>query len=92
MAIRPKSKDPIVGTQDPSESIFVIPQVNSVSPIEIVGFSSFLRTKATAYEVLLFEMNEPVGTNNRPQQCNLGKNSEYPDASSARRGVGHSNR
>ena len=45
----PKSKDPIVGTQDPAESIFVIPQANNEPPIEIKGFSSFLRTKATAY-------------------------------------------
>ena len=45
----PKSKDPIVGTQDPSESIFVIPQADDAPPIKITGFSSFLRTKATAY-------------------------------------------
>ncbi len=47
--LNPKSKDPIVGTQDPAESIFVIPQANGAPPIEITGFSSFLRTKATAY-------------------------------------------
>ena len=47
--LNPKSKDPIVGTQDPAESIFVIPQPNGAPPIEITGFSSFLRTKATAY-------------------------------------------
>jgi deferrochelatase/peroxidase EfeB len=47
--LNPKSKDPMVGTQDPAESIFVIPQANGASPIEITGFSSFLRTKATAY-------------------------------------------
>jgi deferrochelatase/peroxidase EfeB len=45
----PKSKDPIVGTQDPSESIFVIPQADNAPPIKITGFSSFLRTKAAAY-------------------------------------------
>ena len=45
----PKSKDPIVGTQDPAESIFVIPQADDAPPIKITGFSSFLRTKATAY-------------------------------------------
>jgi deferrochelatase/peroxidase EfeB len=47
--LNPKSKDPMIGTQDPAESIFVIPQANGVCPIEITGFSSFLRTKATAY-------------------------------------------
>lgn len=47
--LNPKSKDPIVGTQDPAESIFVIPQPNGAAPIEIKGFSSFLKTKATAY-------------------------------------------
>jgi len=46
--LNPKSKDPIAGTQDPAESIFVIPQETG-APIEIKGFSSFLRTKAAAY-------------------------------------------
>ncbi|MGB0125005.1 MAG: hypothetical protein WA419_03555 [Silvibacterium sp.] len=46
--LNPKSKDPMVGTQDPAESIFVIPQENG-TPIEITGFSSFLKTKAAAY-------------------------------------------
>ena len=45
----PKSKDPIVGTQDPAESIFVIPRADGAPPIKVTGFSSFLRTKATAY-------------------------------------------
>jgi hypothetical protein len=49
LGLNPKSKDPVVGTQDPSESIFVISQANGAAPIEMVGFSSFLRTKATAY-------------------------------------------
>ena len=39
----------MVGTQDPAESIFVIPQPNGAPPIEMTGFSSFLKTKATAY-------------------------------------------
>jgi deferrochelatase/peroxidase EfeB len=47
--LNPKSKDPLIGTQDPTESIFVIPQMNGVPPIEITGFSSFTRTKAAAY-------------------------------------------
>jgi deferrochelatase/peroxidase EfeB len=45
----PKSKDPMIGTQDPAESIFVIPQANGAPPIKIVGFSSFITTKAAAY-------------------------------------------
>ena len=47
--LNPKSKDPMVGTQDPAESIFVIPQPNGAPPIEMTGFPSFLKTKATAY-------------------------------------------
>jgi hypothetical protein len=46
--LNPKSKDPIAGTQDPSESLFVAPQANGAAPIEIKGFLSFLKTKATA--------------------------------------------
>lgn len=45
----PKSKDPMIGTQDPAESIFVIPQPNGAPPIKITGFSSFITTKAAAY-------------------------------------------
>jgi deferrochelatase/peroxidase EfeB len=44
----PKSKDPMIGTQDPAESIFAIPQVNG-APIKITGFSSFVTTRAAAY-------------------------------------------
>ena len=44
-----KSKDPMIGTQDPAESIFAIPQANGVQPIKITGFSSFTKTKAAAY-------------------------------------------
>jgi deferrochelatase/peroxidase EfeB len=47
--LHPKSKDPMIGTQDPNESIFVIPQANSAPPIKIMGFSSFVATKAAAY-------------------------------------------
>jgi hypothetical protein len=39
----------MIGTQDPAESIFVIPQVNAAPPIKITGFSSFITTKAAAY-------------------------------------------
>jgi deferrochelatase/peroxidase EfeB len=45
----PKSKDPMIGTQDTAESIFVIPQPNGAPPIKITGFSSFVTTKAAAY-------------------------------------------
>ena len=47
--LHPKSKDPIIGTQDPAESIFVIPQANGAPPIKITGFSTFVTTKAAAY-------------------------------------------
>jgi len=47
--LNPKSKDPIIGTQDPAESIFVIPRANGAPPIKITGFSSFIATKAAAY-------------------------------------------
>jgi Dyp-type peroxidase family len=47
--LHPKSKDPIIGTQDPAESIFVIPQANGAPPIKVTGFSSFIATKAAAY-------------------------------------------
>jgi deferrochelatase/peroxidase EfeB len=45
----PKSKDPLIGTQDPAESIFAIPQPNGTPPIKITGFLSFVTTKAAAY-------------------------------------------
>jgi deferrochelatase/peroxidase EfeB len=47
--LHPKSKDPMIGTQDPAESIFVIPQANGAPPIKITGFSTFITTKAAAY-------------------------------------------
>ena len=47
--LNPKSKDPMIGTQDPEESIFVIPQANGAPQIKILGFSSFVKTKAAAY-------------------------------------------
>jgi deferrochelatase/peroxidase EfeB len=47
--LNPKSKDPLIGTQNPTESIFVIPQADGKPPIKITGFSSFIRTKAAAY-------------------------------------------
>jgi deferrochelatase/peroxidase EfeB len=47
--LNPKSKDPMIGTQDPAESIFVIPQANGAPPIKVTGFSTFVTTKAVAY-------------------------------------------
>jgi deferrochelatase/peroxidase EfeB len=47
--LNPKSKDPMIGAQDPANSIFEIPQPNNVPPIKITGFSSFIKTKASAY-------------------------------------------
>ena len=48
----PRSKDPLIGTQDPAESIFVIPQADGGPPIEVTGLSSFVTTKAAAYVFL----------------------------------------
>ncbi len=45
----PKSKDPMIGTQDSAESIFAIPQPDGAPPIKITRFSSFIATKAAAY-------------------------------------------
>jgi deferrochelatase/peroxidase EfeB len=47
--LHPKSKDPMIGTQDPADSIFVIPQANGAPPITVTGFSTFVTTKAAAY-------------------------------------------
>jgi len=47
--LNPKSKDPMIGAQDPAESVFVIPQANGAPSIKITGFSSFVTTKAAAY-------------------------------------------
>jgi deferrochelatase/peroxidase EfeB len=47
--LHPKSKDPMIGTQDPTECILVIPQANGAPPIKITGFTSFVKTRAAAY-------------------------------------------
>jgi hypothetical protein len=39
----------MIGTQDPAESILVIPQANGAPPVRVTGFSSFVTTKAAAY-------------------------------------------
>ena len=50
--LHPQSKDPLIGTQDPAESIFVIPQANGGPPIEVTGLATFVTTKAAAYVFL----------------------------------------
>jgi deferrochelatase/peroxidase EfeB len=47
--LNPKAKDPMIGTQDPTESVFVIPQANGAAPIKITGLMTFVTTKAAAY-------------------------------------------
>jgi len=47
--LNPKAKDPMIGTQNPEESIFVIPQANGNPPIKVTGLSTFVTTKAAAY-------------------------------------------
>lgn len=47
--LNPRAKDPMIGTQNPAESIFVIPQAGSAPPLKITSFSSFTTTRAVAY-------------------------------------------
>ncbi len=47
--LHPKSKDPMIGTQDPAESVFVIPQPDGAPPIKLTGLTTFVTTKAAAY-------------------------------------------
>ena len=47
--LNPKAKDPMIGAQNPEDSIFVIPQANGAPPIKITGLSTFVTTKAAAY-------------------------------------------
>ena len=42
----------MIGTQDRAESIFVIPQASGGPPIEVIGLSSFVTTKAASYVFL----------------------------------------
>jgi deferrochelatase/peroxidase EfeB len=46
--LNPKSKDVIIGNNDPAESVFEIRQPGGAPPLKITGFSSFLTTKAAA--------------------------------------------
>ena len=48
----PKSKDPLTGTQDPAESIFVIPQADGEPADRGDRTLKFVTTKAAAYVFL----------------------------------------
>ena len=50
--LHPKSRDPLIGTQDPAESVLVIPQAEGAAPVELTGLPSFITTKAAAYTFL----------------------------------------
>ena len=50
--LHPQSKDPLIGTQDPAESVFVIPRADGQPPIEVRDLASFTTTKAAAYVFL----------------------------------------
>ena len=47
--LEPRSKDPLIGTQDPAESIFVVPQADGKPPMKVTGLSTFSTTRAAAY-------------------------------------------
>lgn len=46
--LNPKSKDVVIGNNDPADSIFEIRQATG-PPLKITGFSSFVTTQAVAY-------------------------------------------
>lgn len=48
MRLNPKSKDVFIGTNNPADSVFEIPQAGG-PPLKITGFSSFVTTRAVAY-------------------------------------------
>ena len=50
--LHPRTRDPLIGTQENSESIFVVPQANEARPIEVTGLGTFITTKAAAYVFL----------------------------------------
>jgi deferrochelatase/peroxidase EfeB len=45
----PRSKDVVIGANDPDDSIFEIPQPGGAPPIRVTGFGTFTHTRATAY-------------------------------------------
>lgn len=50
--LNPKSKDPLIGTQNSTEGTFVIPRADGGPPMEVTGLSTFVTTKAAAYVFL----------------------------------------
>ena len=50
--LHPKSRDPLIGTQNAEESIFVIPQAGGRPAMEVRGLLSFVTTEAAAYTFL----------------------------------------
>ena len=46
--LNPNSKDPIIGVNDPAQSMFEIPQAER-PPLRITGFPAFVTTRAVAY-------------------------------------------
>jgi deferrochelatase/peroxidase EfeB len=47
--LNPKSKDVLIGTNDPADSVFDIPQAGGAPPLKVTGFASFITTRAVAY-------------------------------------------
>jgi deferrochelatase/peroxidase EfeB len=47
--LHPGAKDPMIGTQDPADGIFVMPRAAGAPPITVTGLSTFVTTKAAAY-------------------------------------------
>jgi deferrochelatase/peroxidase EfeB len=47
--LNPKSKDPMIGTQNFDESVFIIPQASGAPAIKLTGLTTFVTTKAAAY-------------------------------------------
>ena len=45
----PSTKDPLLGTRDAEEGMFVIPQADGSPPLRVTGLSTFVTTKAAAY-------------------------------------------
>jgi deferrochelatase/peroxidase EfeB len=46
--LNPKAKDPIIGANDPSDSVFELPQPGG-PPLRLTGFKRFVTTHAAAY-------------------------------------------
>ena len=48
----PSTKDPLLGTRDSEQGMFVIPQADGSPPLKVTGLSTFVTTKAAAYMFL----------------------------------------